>query len=289
MSGFKLILIFISILLLFKSISANILFDETVPEEIMKEISRLYRENNLDASFLIEMHNQNELLIISQDGYMRKLPLAEVTGRDVFNVMEIMINYIPTKKEKDEFDIFSQTQFIELEKRLLKEKKEEKEERTYLTGGIKVNENTEFFPWCTTGSRFSTSLYVSSQERWAGGFRFSAGAAFLKLGFNFKKGSNIVFENNQSIAWEAYGLFLMIDIFRYRGFHFLSGFKVELYDTRGKLFEREFFIFSLSHRLKWFEMGGSFNISPSNVELGLFGQKYRMEQWNFVIFAGFLF
>ncbi len=272
-------------------LSANILYDENVPEELIAEISILYRENNLKARFLIELHGESELLIISQDGHVRKLPLDKITARDVFNVMETMIDRIPSEKPHvSETELYDEKEFSEVESLYKKEKRTEHDRgRPFLTEGLRINDHTEFFPWSHSGSRFSAGLFISTEERWAGGFCFSAGLAFLKLGFKFKKGSNIIFDNGESVPWESYGLFLLVDIFRFYGFFFSTGFKMELYDTRGRLFEREFITLSLSQRIEWFELSVAFNISPSIVELGLFGQKYKMEQWNFIIFAGFLF
>ncbi len=293
MLSVKKVIFFCLMLFCYGLVFPNILFDEGVPGDIRVEVSRLYRESGMDASFLIEVHGANDLLIISQDGYIRRLPLSEVTGRDIFIVMETMMDHIPSDETQEYLsegiELFNEEEFAELEKRLLKERMAEKEKKREFSGSIKINENNEFFPWAESGSRFSAALFISSQENWGGGLQVSAAAAFLKLGFTFTKGSNLKFQDDLTVPWESYSLYLMVDLFRYRRFFVSGGFKVELYDTRGRLFEREFFTFSASQKIGWFEIGTVFNVSPSIVELGLFGQKYRMDQWNFTIFSGFLF
>lgn len=281
-------IIFLIILLTFFNNYANLLFDDGVPDELRNDISRLYKQKEMQNSFLVEIQNDGSFLIIAENGFIKKLPLGEVTAIDVINLMEEMVE--EDFKKKSEMGTTDETvQDLEKVKHSSKKEKPSETKSTYLKGGLKVSENVEFFPWAGKNERFNAELSVSSEENWAGGIGFSAGLAFLRLGLKFRKGSDIVFQKDQKVGWESYGANLMFDLFMVYNFYLSAGFEVALYRAKGKLFEREFFIFKTAYRIEWFEPSVSINVSPSIVELGLFGTKYSMERYHFVVSAGFLF
>lgn len=278
-------IIFLIFLMFFANqLYANLLFDETVPEKLREEISERYRELGLKNSFLIEIQSEDSLLIVGENGFMRTLPLKQVTAVDVINVMENMIGrvLIARKKEvKDEKESEKIKRFI-----IVAPKPAQKD---YVNHGLKVAENIEFFPWNDSSERFGVSFFASSEENWAGGLNVSAGLAFIRLGLDFKKGADLIFDEDKKVGWQAFGAFVQFDLLDLYSFYLSVGFKIGLYTTRGKLFEREFFNFKLAYRLKWFEASGGINVSPSVVELGLFGEKYKMERYHFEISTGFFF
>ncbi len=286
MDRFSKFIFFILILVQTASLSANLLFDETVPEKLRKGISKRYKELGFKNSFLIEVQSEDSILIIGENGFMRSLPLEHITATDVINVMENMIGrVVVTKKKKGEKDEDSER----MKKYVIVPSEPEKKEDLYVSKGLEVAENVEFFPWNDSSERFSVNFFASSEENWAGGLNLSAGLAFIRLGFDFRKGSDLVFEDDQKVGWQAFGAFIQFDLLDVYGFLLSTGFQIGLYTTRGKLFEREFFNFRLAYRLKWFEISGGINVSPSVVELGLVGDKYTMERYHFVISTGFLF
>lgn len=268
-------------------VEAALLFDDNVPTELRNEISKLYEESRLTNNFLIEMQSEKMLLIVFENGFVKELPLDQITATDIFNVMVDMIDTVVVSKkdkatEKDTKTELSKVKVFESE--ILK-----KEPQTFIRGGLSVAENVQFFPWVDSSRRFGLSFYASSEENWAGGINLTAGLAFLRIGLDFKKGADIEFENEMKVPWEGYGVFILFDLFLAYDFYLTAGFEVVLYSTKGKLFEREFFLFKISYKIKWFEASAGINVSPSIVELGLFGTKYSMERYHFLVSAGFLF
>ena len=268
-------------------IEAKLLFDDTVPTDIRNEISRLYENSGLKNNFLIEMQSEKVLLIVFENGFVKEMPLDQVTAADIFNVMYDMVDTpVVSKKEKpsekDTRTDISKVKEFEVEKK-------KPESVDFIKGGITVADNVQLFPWTEPSKRFGLSFYASSEENWAGGMNLSAGLAFLKLGLDFKKGADIEFDNDLKVSWEGYGLLVLFDLFMAYDVFLAAGFEVVLYSTRDRLFEREFFLFKLSYKIKWFEASAGINVSPSIVELGLFGTKYSMERYHFMFSAGFLF
>ena len=271
------------------NLSANLLFDDTVPEKLREGISKRYKELGLKNSFLIEIQSEDSLLIVGENGFMRSLPLKQVTAADVINVMENMIGrFVLAKKENEKKDEPDKKERIK-KYIIVAPNPDKKEDSSYVNKGLKVSDNIEFFPWNDSSERFGVNFFASSEENWAGGLNLSAGLAFVRLGFDFRKGADLIFEEDQKVGWQAFGAFIQFDLLDIYGFYVSAGFQIALYTTRGKLFEREFFNFKLAYRLKWFEISGGINVSPSVVELGLFGDKYTMERYHFVVSTGFFF
>jgi len=279
------IILLIFLIFLTDQLYANLLFDETVPEKLREGISQRYKELGLKNSFLIEIQSKDSLLIVGENGFMRTLPLKQVTAADVINVMENMIGRVLIAQKKEVEDKKGSEK---IEKFIIVAPKPAQKE-TYVNQGLKVTDNIEFFPWNDSSERFGVNFFASSEENWAGGLNVSAGLAFIRLGLDFRKGADLIFDEDKKVGWQAFGAFVMFDLLDFYGFYLSTGFKIGLYTTRGKLFEREFFNFKLAYRLKWFEVSGGINVSPSIVELGLFGDKYTMERYHFVISTGFFF
>lgn len=283
-------IVVVIVIFLFSDLYANLLFDDGVPEELRNEISDLYRRKKIKNSFLLEIHNNGDLLIIAENGFLKSLSMTDITAFDVLNVMEEMVEIVFEKKGPEKISVETGKDLKKVRKFSPDEKDLKKdEEQKYVKGGIKVADNVEFFPWTPSVERFNVSLFVTSEENWAGGAGISAGLAFLRLGFAFKKGADIVFAKSDRVPWESYGANIQFDAFSAYGSFVSVGFEVALYRAMGKLFEREFFIFKTGYRYKWFEAAASVNVSPSVVELGLFGTKYTMERYNFVVSGGVFF
>ena len=298
-------LFFFAACLLFSfSLLGNIFFDENIPEELRSRITAFYKEKKLEINFLIEMPDENTLSIVAENGFAKNLPINEITAEDVCNLMDEMVAVIYEKDER--FDkipkdseklakirnLSSKWQKDEFKESFYAEDQQKKEEKPkpniFLKSGIKVTENIEFFPWAKKSDRFGISLFATSEEKWAFGLKFSVGFSFLRFGARFKKGINLKLANN-SVPWEAYSLNIQFDIVDIYHVRFSTGFEIALYSAKGVLFHREFFVFRLAYRIKWFEIAGSFNVSPSHIELGLFGARHEMKSYNFLLSAVFLF
>jgi len=280
------IIFLIFLIFLTDQLYANLLFDDSVPEKLREGISERYKDLGLKNSFLIEIQSKDCLLIVGENGFMRTLPLKQVTAADVINVMENMIGRVLVAQKKEVKD---KKESEKIEKFIIVAPKPDEKKETYVNHGLKVTDNIEFFPWNNSSERFGVNFFASSEENWAGGLNVSAGLAFIRLGLDFRKGADLIFDQDKKVGWQAFGAFVMFDLLDFYGFYISTGFKIGLYTTRGKLFEREFFNFKLAYRLKWFEVSGGINVSPSVVELGLFGDKYTMERYHYVISTGFFF
>lgn len=279
----------LSIIIIFFSsgLDAKLLFDDLVPADIRSEISRLYEESGLKNNFLIEMQSEKVLIIVFENGFVKELPIDQVTAADIFNVMYDMVDTPVISKKEKPSEKDTRTDLSKV--RDFEPEKKKPEPKDFIRGGITVARNIEFFPWAEPSRRFGLSFYASSEENWAGGLNLNAGLAFLKLGLDFKKGADIEFDNDLKVPWEGYGLFILFDLFMAYDLFLTAGFEVVLYSTKGRIFEREFFLFKLSYKIRWFEASAGINVSPSIVELGLFGTKYSMERYHFMFSAGFLF
>lgn len=271
------------------SLNAKLFFDDKVPAELRTETSKLYEQSEIKNNFLIEMQSEKVLVVVSENGFVKELPVEQITASDIINVMLDMVDTVFVSKKdkasvKDTKTELSKVRTFEFDKT-----KTDSKEKTFIKGGLVVAENTQFFPWVDSSRRLGVSFYVSSEESWAGGINFSAGLAFLKIGLDVRKGADILFENDLKVPWEAYGAFVSFDLFSTYDFYLTVGFEVALYSTKGKLFEREFFLFKTSYKINWFEASIGINVSPSVIELGLFGTKYSMERYHFLFSLGFLF
>ena len=284
------------------SLFGNVFFDENVPEDFRAKISEHYKKNNIPMNFLIEMPDEKTISIVAENGFVKTLPISEITADDVVNLMDEMVRVVYEKEEKSENNAADQDQLDKI-RTLSSQEKEEFKRKFYekeneggkdekpskiINHGIKVAENIEFFPWTQKSDRFGISLFATSEERWAFGIKGSVGVSFVRFGLRFKKGINIHLAD-ESIPWESYGLNIQFDILNLYNVRFSTAFEIALYTVKSIPFHREFFIFRIAYRIKWFEIGTSFNVTPSTVELGLWGRRREMDRYNFLMSLGFVF
>ncbi|HNW82129.1 MAG TPA: hypothetical protein PKG52_04480 [bacterium] len=276
-------------LIIFSNIclEAKLLFDDKVPQDLRNEVSKLYDESKLTNNFLIEMQSEKTLLIVFENGFVKELPVDQITAADILNVMIDMIDTVIILKKAKATAKDTKTELSKV--KVFESEKVDNKEQTFIKGGLTVAKNVQFFPWVDSSKRFGLSFYASSEENWAGGINLNAGLAFLKIGLDFKKGADIEFKNDMKVPWEGYGVFISFDLFTAYDFFLTAGFEVVLYSTKGRLFEREFFVFKTSYKINWFEASVGINVSPSIIELGLFGTKYSMERYHFLFLLGFMF
>ena len=284
------------------SLFGNVFFDENVPEDFRAKISEHYKKNNIPMNFLIEMPDEKTISIVAENGFVKTLPISEITADDVVNLMDEMVRVVYEKEEKSENNAADQDQLDKI-RTLSSQEKEEFKRKFYekenegvkdekpskiINHGIKVAENIEFFPWTQKSDRFGISLFATSEERWAFGIKGSVGVSFVRFGLRFKKGIKIHLAD-ESIPWESYSLNIQFDILNLYNVRFSTAFEIALYTVKSIPFHREFFIFRIAYRIKWFEVGTSFNVTPSTVELGLWGRRREMDRYNFLMSLGFVF
>ena len=286
------------------SLSGNVFFDENIPEEIRSRIIESYKKSKHSLNFLIEMPDENTISIVAENGFVKNLPIKEISAEDILNLMDEMAEVVYEESlDKSDTDTEKSEQSDRIKRLLSKWQKEDFERKfhenpktdeeaakpaKFIKGGIKLADNIELFPWAKKKDRFGILIFATSEERWAFGAEGSVGLSFLRIGVRFKKGINLKLANN-SVPWESYALNLRFDILDIYNVRFSAGFEVALYSAKNVLFNREFFIFRVACRVKWFEAAVSFNVTPSVVELGLFGAKHEMDRYNFVMSLGALF
>ena len=84
------------------SLFGNIFFDENVSEELRSKITAKYKEKNISLNFLLEMSSDKTLSIIAENGFVKTLPIDEITVDDVFNIMEEMAAEIYENQENSD-------------------------------------------------------------------------------------------------------------------------------------------------------------------------------------------
>ncbi|MBP5405588.1 hypothetical protein J6Z19_00365 [bacterium] len=294
--------LFLAALIFSFSLFGNVFFDENVPEDFRARISEHYKKNSIQMNFLIEMPDEKTISIVAENGFVKTLPISEITVDDVINLMEEMVRVVYKKDENPE-KANEKSEQLEKIKQLSQHEKEEFKEKFYenegdtekgekpskfINHGIKVAENVEFLPWVQKSDRFGISIFATSEERWAFGVKASVGVSFLRFGLRFKKGINLRLSDN-SIHWESYGLNIQVDLLNIYNVRFSTAFEIALYTVNMIPFHREFFIFRIAYRIKWFEVAASFNVTPSTVELGLDGERMEMDRYNFLMSLGAVF
>lgn len=293
---------FFAVLIFLFPLSGNVFFDENIPEDFRAKISEHYKKNSIPLNFLIEMPDEKTVAIVAESGFVKTLPISEITADDVVNIMDEMVTVIYEKGDVPE-NVASKSEQLDKIRTLSSQEKEEFKRKFYenendgghdekpskiLNHGIKITDNIEFFPWIQKSDRFGISLFATSEERWAFGVKGSVGVSFVRFGLRFKKGINIRLAND-SIPWESYSLNIQFDILNIYGLRFSTAFEIALYTVKSIPFHREFFIFRIAYRIKWFEVATSFNVTPSAVELGLEGEKREMDRYNFLMSLGAVF
>lgn len=294
--------LFLATLIFSFSLLGNVFFDENIPEDFRARISEHYKKNNIPLNFLIEMPDEKTIAIVAESGFVKTLPISEITADDVVNIMDEMVTVIYEKGDVPE-NVATNSDQLDKIRSLSSQEKEEFKRKFYekendgkndekpskiINHGIKVADNIEFFPWTQKSDRFGISFFATSEERWAFGVKGSVGVSFVRFGLRFKKGINIRLAND-SIPWESYSLNIQFDLLNLYNVRFSTAFEIALYTVKSIPFHREFFVFRIAYRIKWFEIGTSFNVTPSTVELGLEGERRDMDRYNFLMSLGFVF
>ena len=152
---------FVLCLLFSFSLFGNIFFDENIPEELRSKITAFYKESKTSINFLIEMPDENTISIVAENGFVRTLPIKEITAEDVCNLMEEMVAVVYEKDENSDKipkdseklakikNLSSKWQKDEFKESFYAENEQPKSEKPkpiFLKGGIKLTDRIEFFP-----------------------------------------------------------------------------------------------------------------------------------------------
>ncbi|HNT28115.1 MAG TPA: hypothetical protein PKH10_08050 [bacterium] len=269
------------ILLFFRVAMATIRFGDQFPEELMSALATDPRTAAVTEDMTLEVTPDGFILIISDEGIMRRLPVANTTADDVLNVIETMREEItvirkareqksePPKAEKAPPE-------VEAPKKTEEPKKEEKPV-------------VEWFAFADPDSRFYIGLTLSPEEAGAGGIEFSGGVAFLRFGLNAKKGLNVKLAGAPSLEWEAYGVLAQIDVLRVTEVTFSTGLEVFLYRLNNRIFERDQLFIGVAYKFLFMVVGVRAAVSPSDIVIQTEGKSYRTDQVRGVFFFSFAF
>ena len=88
---------FISVTL-FISLHASVELDSSLPDAIRSELEIFCKESLLLNNFKVEFKD-GFFLIVSDDGYIRRVPASKAEARDLFNILETMNEEIALLRE----------------------------------------------------------------------------------------------------------------------------------------------------------------------------------------------
>lgn len=257
------------LILLYSHIYADLIFEKSVPEKLKESITSLKESRKITHSFLIEMHGTEYLLIISDNGLIRRLPMKTLVAEDVLNVIETM-----------------EQELERLEKAATKEKKPTLKSELFVA--TKQQPEKEASPkknrfkwlgWAEPDSRFYIGLTVSTEAKFTGGVAFSAGVTFLRFSIRMQKGLNIdQGPNTKPISWESYLIGGQMNFVRFFNVTLSVGFDISVYRMNEKWFEREYISLKAEYRYKWFVPGVSISIAPRSVTIQIDQKLYTMDR-----------
>ena len=223
--------LFCLVTLLFSTlIMASVSINVAVPKKLKKEILLLLKEKSFISRFHLNMYNSNTLVIESEDGMIRSLPLKGVTASYLFNIMETM--------EEDLF-ILRETKKV---KKITASLNPQKKRTPSITKNNNAPSLIEFLPSINPSGRFYTGISLSNEEDGAGGIEGSVLFGFFQLGTGVRKGKDVDF-NYRTISWNAKGLFVSLNLLRIHDFYFSIGEELFHYTANSKTYLRDASVF----------------------------------------------
>ena len=250
------------------SLYSDIMFEKNIPEELKSSVAELEKTRKTTHSFLVEMHGKEYILIISDNGLIRRLPMKDLVAEDVLNVIETMeqeLERLEKKDKKVESGLKSDL-FVGGEQQPVPKKSEKKSRFGWLG-------------WAEPDSRFYVGLTASTEAKFTGGIAFSAGVSFLRFGIRVQKGLNIdQGPNTKPISWESYLISGQMNFVRFFNVTLSVGFDVAVYRMNEKWFEREYISLKAEYRYKWFVPGVSISIAPRSVTIQIDQKLYTMDR-----------
>ncbi|MCK5809039.1 hypothetical protein KAH37_08655 [bacterium] len=257
------------LILLYFPIFADLIFEKNVPEKLKESVTTLKESRKITHSFLIEMHGTEYLLIISDNGLIRRLPMKDLVAEDVLNVIETMeqeLERLEKAAAKEKKPSLKSDLFVETKQQPKKEDPPKKSRFKWLG-------------WAEPDSRFYIGLTASTEAKFTGGITFSAGVSFLRFGIRVQKGLNIdQGPDTKPISWESYLIGGQMNFVRFFNVTLSVGFDVAVYRMNEKWFEREYIAFKAEYRYKWFVPGVSISIAPRSVTIQIDKKLYTMDR-----------
>lgn len=261
---------------------AGIFFDDGVPVCLIKEIEAAPKSRKPEKTYLLEMQNEKNLLIISHAGIIRRVDVEKISGIDVLNIIEIMedqISMIEKKKELSNVSSVSNSKESPFEHRpddaLSEEFYEDVEKRSLLS-------------FAQPDNRIFLGISFMSEEGFTMGIKVSAGFEFFRFGFSAKKGLDIVFpDNSYSLSWQAFGLFTEMSLIDIWKFNFSTGIEGNFYNVLDRYYIRENIYLKTYLKGKFFVPAFEFHFSPT--KLVLEKESYKQETSRFYFGIAFYF
>ncbi len=255
------------------SLVAGIVFDDGVPLRLIKEIEEAPESRKPEKTYLIEMHNEEHLLIISHAGIIRRVEIEKINGIDILNIIEIMEDQIRMiEKEKELKDKSSSSD--------LKQSTSEYRSVDSLSDNSEDIENKSLFSFAEPDNRIFLGVSLMSEEGFTVAIKVSAGFEFFRFGFSAKKGLDIVFpDESYSLSWQAFGLFTEMSLVDIWKFNFSTGVEGNFYNVLDRYYIRENIYLKTYLKGKSFVPAFEFHFSPT--KLVLEKENYRHETSRF--------
>jgi len=252
-------------------LKAEVVVEESVGKELAGNIEEMYHARGIKSSFHIEQLYDKFLLISTEEGMMRKVPLENISAEDILNIMETM--------EEEIFII-----------RASKKDKEKKAVPEKVTPIRKIEERGVFKVWPENISdrKFRIGLTISREERGAGGMEFSAGFHAFRFGMGFTKGLNISFDNIE-VNWDAFSFSGRLTLMRLFELHLTAGAEFLVYNMNTSIFDKEFITTSLYYQTKYFVPELRLKYAPGEVALVSDNERYVTDRVVVVFLLSFVF
>ncbi len=243
--------------------------DSSIPQNMQVELNELYKASTVIHNFKIEKDSANNVLIISEDGMIRRVPFDKVTSRDVMNIIETMEEELVIIREN---------------------KKKRVEPAPIKTPAYIVQKPsfTEFFPSLIQDKKFSVGFLATTEENNGIGGDFSVRFSFLRTGLSYIYGKKISF-NSTSIEWSAYGVHAEAALFRFWNFVLSAGEEIYIYKANSNFFEKDYTTVSLIYSGFVFSPEIRFRYAPADIILVTKGENYKTEKYNILFLMSFLF
>ncbi len=276
-----LILIFLPVFL-FASVTIN----DNVPEKLKKEVSDLCSKKDFISRFHLELYNSKSLVIETEDGMMRRVPLEGVTASDLLNIMETMEEDLFILREARKKESEKKSVDVPVPEEKVDDEKPVAADTPYIWK--KKRSLFEFFPYAKSGNRYHIGVSISSEEDGAGSVEASAGLLFLRFGPMAKKGLNVDF-NYRELSWFGAGGFLTADLFRLYDFYLAAGWEALYYRVNDHSYERDAALVALRYSRSFFFAEARARITRNEVYLITGGRRYRTDRIGTTLTLGFRF
>lgn len=251
--------------------TAGVICTDSVPAQLREQINEIAKNRRTALVFSIEA-DQKYIIIASEDGMMKRVPIEKVTADDLFNIMETMAEQI---------EIIRVTQKKKEEQLNQKPAVEETPEMLVVTPVEPV------FKFADSDSRFYFAPVLTNEEVGAAGIEITKGIKFIRFGLIFKKGQDIELSDKVELKWFAAGVLAQMDLMRLYNFTASTGLQVFAYNTSSTLYELDYLFAQLAFKYRFLVPALRLNFAPTVVELKAGTERYYTDRLNVMFMLNF--